>query len=325
VRYAWGNYGRTVARLFRSPYLRQIYNRYPTCVGSSPFRSPATLLVIPYIEHTFGCWHVEGGLYRMVESLAGLAAARGVELRTGARVVAVEHRGGAANGVRLSGGERIAADAVVMNGDAAALPELLGGSVPPLRERSLSAVVMLLGLGRRLAGLEQHNVFFTADCEREFHELFELRRFPSDPTVYVNVPTRVDGTLAPKAGECLFAMANAPGDSGVHWDGARTRQAYGRIMSRLEAGGIGAVEPLIAVRDVWTPRRLESAYLAPGGAIFGGSSHGWRNAFLRPANRHERYRGLYRVGGSSHPGGRTPMVLLSAAMTASAICTDFPK
>jgi phytoene dehydrogenase-like protein len=220
----------------------------------------------------------------MVESLTGLTAARGVELRTCARVVAVEHRGGAANGVRLSGGERIAADAVVMNGNAGALPELLGRSVPPLRERSLSAVVMLLGLGRRLAGLEQHNVFFTADCERELHELFELRRFPADPTVYVKLPTRVDGTLAPKGGECLFAMANAPDDSGGHWDGARTRQAYGRIMSRLEAGGAGVMEPLIEVRDVWTPRRLESAYLAPGGAILGGSSHGWRNAFLRPAN-----------------------------------------
>jgi phytoene dehydrogenase-like protein len=53
--------------------------------------------------------------------------------------------------------------------------------------------------------------------------------------------------------------------------------------------------------------------------IYGTHSHGWRRAFLRPPNRHPRVRGLYHVGGSSHPGGGTPTVLLSAKITSELI------
>src|ERR671913_392529 len=88
---AWGNYHSTVAAHFRSPHLRQMFGRYPTYVGSSPYSSPATLAVIPYIEYAYGGWHVEGGLYRIVESLVGLARGLGVEIHTGARVRAIEH------------------------------------------------------------------------------------------------------------------------------------------------------------------------------------------------------------------------------------------
>ena len=64
-------------------------------------------------------------------------------------------------------------------------------------------------------------------------------------------------------------------------------------------------------------RLIES--LPPGGAIYGTHSHGWRKAFLRPPNKDRQYRGLYYVGGSTHPGGGTPTVLLSAQITVDLI------
>lgn len=319
VRRAWGNYAAAVAHFFRSPYLRQVYNRYPTYVGSSPYACPATLLVIPYLEQEFGAWYVRGGLYRVVESLVALAAARGIDLRVGARVVAIERRGGRAVGVRLADGTAIAADAVVMNGDAATAPALLGerAAADP-GSRSLSGFVLLLGVRRRPA-LPHHTVLFSADYRAEFAELFDRRAFPWDPTVYISSPAATDASVAPAGGDALFVMANAPGNDDSAWSAARIEQARGRVMGRLAAAGI-EVEP--EAGDVWHPGRFQARYLAPGGAIYGTHSHGWRRAFLRPPNRDRRVAGLYYAGGSTHPGGGTPTVLMSAAIVAEMIDGD---
>jgi phytoene desaturase len=321
LRYGWGNYHRTVAAHFRSPHLRQLYDRYPTYVGSSPYASPATLAVIPYIEYAFGGWYVKGGLYRIVESLVELAKARGVELRLNAQVESIERNNGRVSGVRLADGECIKADVVVMNGDASHTPRLLGettsGALAPA-ERSMSGFVMLLGVGRRLPALAHHTVCFSADYRREFDELIVERRFPTDPTVYVNMPSHSDRRVAPTNGETLFVMANAPADAEA-WGELQIEEARRRVFARLRRSRLPEIESHIEVSDVWTPARIASRYAMPGGAIYGTHSHGWRHAFLRPPNRERRIKGFYRVGGSTHPGGGTPTVLLSAQITTDLI------
>ena len=324
LRRAWGGYHSTVAAHFRSPHLRQLFERYPTYVGSSPYRTPATLAVIPYIEYAYGGWHVEGGLYRVVESLVELARGLGVSLHTSARVRAIEHEGRRVRGVRLADGTRLEADVVVMNGDAALTDELLGvahGNGDGIRsrsERSLSGFVLLLGVRRKLEGLAHHTVYFSGDYRKEFSQLFDARRFPEDPTVYVCAPSRTDSGLAPAGCETLFVMANAPAVN-EPWAERQAEEARARVFERLSKGGFPDVSGNTVVSDVWTPDRFAREYLSPGGAIYGTHSHGWRRAFLRPPNRHARVGGLYHVGGSSHPGGGTPTVLLSAKITSELI------
>lgn len=319
LRFAWGNYDKAVRAHFRSPHLRQLFNRYPTYVGSSPFRSSATLLVIPFIEYAFGGWYVKGGLYRIVEALAGLARGLGVDLRANAAVERIETGGGRVRGVVLADGARIEADVVTMNGDASLIGRLLGGggaSELPPAQRSMSGFLSLLGTRNTLHGTHHHTVCFSADYAREFRQIFEEQRFPEDPTVYVNAPSRSDRGLTPGEGETLFVMANTPArDEG--WDEAATERAFARVQARLQASGFPALD--IALRDHWTPARIARAYRMPGGAIYGSDSHGWRRAFMRPANRQKAARGLYLVGGSSHPGGGTPTVLLSSRITAELI------
>ena len=317
LRHGWGNYHRTVESHFKSLYLRQMFDRYPTYVGSSPYRAPATLALIPYMEYAFGGYSVEGGLYRIVEGLLALARANGVELVSEARVVSVTRSGRKVTGVRLEDGETVPADVVVMNGDAGATDELLGEPKRP-REPSMSGFVMLLGLRRNLPGMQQHSIYFSADYAGEFSQIFEGNRFPDDPTVYVNAPSRGDRSLAPGDGETLFIMANAPATEDS-WDAAQICEARRRVFARLRRSGFPEIEQDIVVSDIWTPRRIADTYLMPGGSIYGAASHGWRNSFLRPANRSRRFSGLYRVGGSTHPGGGTPMVLLSAKITCESI------
>jgi diapolycopene oxygenase len=320
LRHGWGNYARTVASFFRSPLLRQIYNRYPTYVGSSPYRCPATLLVIPFLERELGAWYVQGGLYAIVESLVSLARLRGITLMTASQVVAIERENGRASGVRLHDGTQIPADAVIMNGDAATAPALVGKPAPiDARSRSLSGFVLLLGMRQRPLNLGHHTVFFSRDYRAEFEDLFARREFPREPTIYLSAPAASDPSVAPAGGEALFVMANAPPVS-KSWTPRSVESASKLVNARLASEGL---DPECAeVRDIWHPGRFASRYLAPGGAIYGTDSHGWKNAFFRPPNRSREIPGLYFVGGSTHPGGGTPTVLLSAKITSDLVVRD---
>lgn len=321
LRYGWGNYHETVAAHFKSPILRQLYNRYPTYVGSSPYSSPATLAVIPYLEFAFGGWHIKGGLYRLVESLIELANGLGIRLLTNACVERIEHNRGKVKGVRLSDGSSLDADVVVMNGDVSMMSSLLDDAKRKLREQkdhSLSGLVFLFGVRRKLPQISHHTVYFSSDYRQEFSQLFDERKFPADPTVYVCSPSRTDRSVAPDTGETLFIMANVPANENG-WNEVEIGKARESVFERLSKSGFPDIEPDIDVSDVWTPQRFANAYLMPGGAIYGINSHGWRNAFLRPPNKDSHLKGLYYVGGSTHPGGGTPTVLLSAEIVCKLI------
>ena len=322
LRFGWGNYDRTVRHFFRSPHLRQMFNRYITYVGSSPYHTPATLSVIPFVEYAFGGWHVKGGLYKIIEALAALGQKAGVELLTGARVSSITRRDGRARGVDLKGGKHLEADVVIMNGDASCTPQLLGTpGARPLAEgnRSMSGLIFLFALKKTMPDRPHHSVFFSADYAAEFRQLFDERRFPDDPTVYINMPSRTDRTITPGEGEVMFVMANAPANDGDAWDEPMVTSAYQRVMTRLKKAGYPDFQKEVVASAVWTPRKMAEQYSMPGGAIYGQTSHGWRGAFLRPPNKDRRVPGLYCVGGSTHPGGGTPTVLMSATITSNLI------
>jgi phytoene desaturase len=224
--------------------------------------------------------------------------------------------------VKLADGARLKADVVVMNGDASAANALLGApqfAGLPERERSMSGLVFLFGVKRSLPGLPHHSIYFSEDYRREFDQLFDERRHPADPTVYVNAPSRTDRSVVPGVGEALFVMSNAPANDHDAWDETAILEARKRVLRRLRQSGFPDIEQDIVVGDVWTPRRIARRYAMPGGAIYGTHSHGWRKAFFRPPNKDRRYGGLYYVGGSTHPGGGTPTVLLSAQITSALI------
>jgi phytoene desaturase len=178
---------------------------------------------------------------------------------------------------------------------------------------------MLFGIKCRLPDQAHHTVYFSSDYNKEFGELFDQRKFPDDPTVYVSMPSKSDRTVAPPNGDTLFIMANAPANDSDTWDMEKIASARQNVFQRLGKGGFPDIERDIVVSAMWTPRRIAESYDMPGGAIYGRHSHGWRNAFMRPPNKDRRYRGLYYVGGSTHPGGGTPTVLMSAHITSGLI------
>ena len=203
---------------FSDPRLRQLFGRYATYCGSSPFLAPATLMLVAHVERE-GVWIVEGGMARLAEALAELARARGAQLRFRQRVTRVVVEKGRAVGVETDEGERIPADAVIWNGDAAALGDGSGGpeasravAATPPAERSLSALTWAMTARVEGFPLVRHNVFFSRDYRAEFDDLFGHSRLPGGPTVYLCAQDRDEaaGPVEPHAEERLFCLVNAP-------------------------------------------------------------------------------------------------------------------
>ena len=312
---------RRAAKDFTDPRLRQWLGRYATYSGSSPFLAPATLACIPALEQMHGAWHLTGGVTRLADVLTATALGLGVEIRLGSDVDAVTVSNDAVTGVRLVDGEMIPAAVVVANVDASHLyGDLLHDAAATAKaaraSRSSSGFVLLIGVDGITPGLGHHNIAFSADYEREFRQLFVDGRPADDPTVYVCNSAAPDPTQAPSGCENWFVLVNAP--SGDHLDWAQLAEPVRERLLDTMAGHGWDVRSRARFVETITPADIAQRYRSPGGSIYGTSSNGRRAAFVRPGNRGPR-RGLYLVGGSSHPGGGLPMVARSARIVADLV------
>lgn len=319
-----------LAKFFKDERLRQLFGRYATYCGSSPFHAPGTLMLVAHVE-TMGVWSVEGGMGRLAAAFATLATNAGAVIRTGAHVEEIVVSGDRVTGVRLADGERIGCDAVVFNGDCAALGAgLLGRGVAgavaptPVSQRSLSAVT-LAGVARTSGfPLVRHNVFFSGNYAAEFDDILKRGRPPAEPTVYVCAQDRGgDGanTAADGAAERLLCLINAPatGDR-ASLTTKEIEQCRERIFSRLNRCGLRVIsQPQDMVTS--TPSDFHRRFPGTGGALYGQASHGWMASFQRAGSR-TKVRGLYLAGGSTHPGPGVPMSAQSGRLAAHCLIAD---
>jgi 1-hydroxycarotenoid 3,4-desaturase len=317
-----------LGRHFRDPRLRQLFGRYATYCGSSPFEATATLMLVAHVEQE-GVWVVEGGLHRLALALAALAERQGATFRYSQEAARVTVEGGRASGVVLDGGERLAAACVVVNADVAAVsagrfgPEA-ARAAPPAHPglRSLSAVTWHVAARTRGFPLSRHNVFFSRDYAGEFRDLFGHARLPAEPTVYVCAHDRGDGS-ADTAGEAerLMCLVNAPSTGDGHrFDAGELARCEEKTFLQLERCGL-TIQRRPEATLVTTPADFERMYPSTGGALYGAASHGWRASFRRPGCR-TSLPGLYLAGGSVHPGPGLPMAALSGRMAARALLAD---
>ncbi len=301
---------------FEDPRLRQLFGRYATYVGSSPWLAPATLMLIAHVEQS-GVWRVGGGMRAVALAMQGLGESQGAQFRFGEGVARILVAGGRASGVVLDSGEHLAADAVVFNGDTNALP-LLGAetAAPPTarRDRSLSAITWCIrGLTQGFP-LAHHTVFFGDPYDDEFDAIFRRRSITARPTVYVCAQDRGEDDTPPEA-ERLLVLINAPpdGDTGGPTAADHEARAFGLMQDcGLVIEGRGTTT---------TPAGFEALFPATGGALYGRANHGPMASFARPGAA-SRLPGLYLAGGSVHPGAGIPMAAMSGRLAAARLLED---
>ena len=315
-------------KYLRDPRLRMLLDRYATYSGSDPRKAPAALSTIPYVEQTFGSWHIGGGVHKLADALAARCEERKVDILLNSDVTRIVLDEGKVRSVELSDGSHLEADIVVSNADASHLyGDLVSGNradaaLRQLRKAtpSFSGFVMLLAIKGRTPDISHHNVWFPSDYNAEFDAVFKGRP-ATDPTIYACVPD--DPLMRPDADhESWFVLINAPrhghGKNEFDWSQTDFANNYADRMVELLAERGTDLRNRILWRELITPADLEARTRAPGGSIYGTSSNGMRAAFLRPANT-SPIEGLYLVGGSSHPGGGLPLVGMSAEIVAETI------
>ena len=317
---------------FSDPRLVTLVDRYATYSGSDPRRAPAALATIPYVEQTFGAYHVAGGLRELGRALYQRCLDLGVEFHFESSVEHV-HAEDRVSGITLTTGQFRAADIVVNNADATVLYDHLldehgqarcSADIKRLRKAvpSLSGFVMLLALDGTTPNLEHHNIFFPDNYDAEFDAIFGTHGKPQpvqDPTIYVCNPR--DSAMAPDGKESWFVLVNAPRHNpatGVDWSDPQLTIGYQTLVTNLLKKRGFDIDSRTLWRDTRTPASLANLTGAPGGSIYGTSSNSLKAAFLRPRNV-TPIKGLYLVGGSAHPGGGLPLVAMSAEIVASHI------
>jgi 1-hydroxycarotenoid 3,4-desaturase len=316
---------RSLGRQFKDERLQQLFARYATYCGSSPWEAPATLMLIAQVELD-GVWSVQGGIHTLAKNLETLARKRGVTFRYNTWCDKIHTQSNRVSGVTLRDGETLACQHIVFNGDASALRQGLLGeeattSVPSKNNtRSLSAVTWSVHARTSGFALDRHNVFFQNDYAQEFKSIFGAAKLPDKPTVYVCAQDR--GTQATITGkERLLCLINAPAVG----DGRRLTQemiqaCQTQTFSLLQDFGLkvhAGPEDLICN----TPMSFHQRFPGTGGALYGQATHGWMAAFARPNSR-SQLPGLYLAGGSVHPGPGMPMAALSGRMAAEALMGD---
>jgi phytoene desaturase len=317
------------ASFFQDVKTIQLFDRYATYNGSNPYKAPATLNIIPHVEYNMGSFIAMQGIYSVTEALCKLAMEVGVKIHTKQHVESILHKDGKIKGISLSA-EKLSYDLVVSNVDASVTyNKLLNDTTSKNAKRynrlepSSSALVFYWGMNYK-SNLGVHNIIFSSDYKKEFNEIFSGNICPEDPTIYIYISSKFRNDDAPSGMENWFVMINAPYDKNQDWS-VETDKSMERIIKKIGKTLGSDIKSKIRCESILTPPEIERRTSSSRGSLYGISSNSRSAAFLRQSNRSKQHRGLYFCGGSVHPGGGIPLVLLSGKLTAAAIAKDLTK
>lgn len=295
-------------------------------MGLSPFEAPATFSLMPYTELAHGVWYPKGGMYRIVEVLMETARQSGVEFVFGETVNRIDINCRNAQGVILEDDHRIEADAIVANAD---LPYVYKSLLPEddlanrlvRKEFSCSVISFFWGLDKEIKTLAPHTLFLADDYRENFQSINEQLTLPDNPSLYIHAPTRLDASMAPQGEDTLIAIVPVghldeidPQD----WDRIQD-EAREAVFRKLALLGINDLEEHIKFETCFTPLSWRKRYNLVKGATHGLSHNLTQLGYFRPKNRHPRYKNLYFVGASTHPGTGVPTALVSARLVAERV------
>ena len=310
------------AAQLKEPHLVQMYDRYATYNGSSPYQTPGIMTLVQHLEQEFGTFVPDGGMEQITLSLFELAKRKGVSFHLGEKVSQILVENGKATGIKTKN-HTLLADIVLSNMDVfPTYKNLLKGIKAPQRilsqERSSSAVIFYWGINKIFDQLDLHNIFFSQDYKSEFEAIFNQKKPSEDFTVYVNITSKDIPSDAPKGAENWFVMINTPADQGQDWNQIKN-ELRKKTIAKLNRILKVDMDSLIQEEEVLTPPMIEHKTSSHLGALYGSSSNDKMAAFLRHPNFSSKIKNLYFCGGSVHPGGGIPLCLLSAKIATDLI------
>lgn len=314
---------------FEDERLRLAFTFQAKYLGMSPWKCPALFSILAFTEYEFGIYHVQGGLCKISEAMAKVIEEEGGTIRLGAQVDEILQEGKRMTGVKLTSGEVIAADDVVVNADfAQAMTTLLNGaSVTPERMKrkafSCSTFMLYLGVDKLYSEEPHHHVLFADDYQQNVRDIQGERTVSEDMSIYIRNSSITDPLVAPKGHSALYILV--PTVNRRHdqdWDAFK--QAYrDKIIARIEEKtSMKDLSQHIVAEEILTPANWQEDGVFLG-ATFNLSHHLGQMLYLRPHNRYQGFENCFLVGGGTHPGSGLPTIYESARISTNLICDQY--
>ena len=308
-------------KYLNSEKLIQIFDRYATYNGSSPYKTPGMMSMIPHLEQNIGTFFPKGGMRSLVDALYQLALKLKVDFNFNSEVNSFNVENSSISSIVVND-VPVKADLFISNMDVAlTYKKLLKDNKTfkseTAKERTSSGVVFYWGINKVFEDLDLHNIFFSSDYHHEFNQIFEHDEFPEDPTIYVNITCKHELIDAPEGKENWFVMVNVP--SSFNYSNEEIELLKNRVLIKLSKLLKVELSPLILTEEILHPKKIKNNTNAYLGALYGTASNSVISAFNRHSNFSTRYKNLYFVGGTVHPGGGIPLCLNSAKIVVDSL------
>ncbi|MFE9174802.1 phytoene desaturase [Streptomyces sp. NPDC007126] len=319
----FGRLDRRIGRFLSDERLRRVFSFQALYAGVAPARALAAYAVVAYMDTVAGVWFPRGGMHALPRAMADAAADAGADLRWGAEVDTLERSAGRVRAVRLSSGERVPCDAVVLTCELPAAYRLLGRTPrrPARLCHSPSAVILHAGTDRTWPQLAHHTISFGAAWERTFDELTRRGELMSDPSLLITRPTTHDPELAPPGRHLHYVLAPCPnttvGPSAATWRdlGPRYRD---RLAGELERRGLDGFAESIEEELLVTPLDWTAQGHAAGSPFSVAHTFAQTGPF-RPRNLVREVENVVLAGCGTTPGVGVPTVLISGKLAAARV------
>ncbi|MEI7443961.1 MAG: phytoene desaturase [Burkholderiales bacterium] len=318
---AWRSIHAVASKYLRDPRLRIVFSFHPLLIGGNPFSVTCAYSLIQPLERLHGVHWAMGGTGALARGLVNLIEGQGSTIRYRSTVERIVVEAGRARGVVLEGGERIDADIVVSNADAAwtyrnlVAPEHRRTWTNAKIERShysMSLFVWYFGTKRRFEDVPHHMLVLGPRYKALLSDIFSKKVLADDFSLYLHRPTATDPSVAPAGHDAFYVLSPVPHlDSGTDW-AARGDAYRDAIAKALEATVLPGLRDEIVTSFYTTPQDFHDRLLSFKGAAFGFEPRLTQSAWFRPHNRSEDVEGLFMVGAGNHPGAGIPGVLSSA-------------
>ncbi|HRN25029.1 MAG TPA: phytoene desaturase family protein [Ignavibacteriaceae bacterium] len=315
---------------FKDKRLVQLFNRYATYNGSNPYLAPATLNIIPHVEYNQGSFIPNGGIYSISKALRKLAEKKGVNIFLNQKVEEIVLNDNEAKGIKVNNVIRYY-DKIISNADVNYTFKILiknfnskEASRFTKKDPSFSGLVFYWGINKEFRELETHNILFAKNYKREFDDLFINKTIHSDPTIYIYISSKLNNEDAPKGKENWFVMVNAPHIQNQNWED-EIKNARTNIINKINSFLNTNIEQFIEFEKVMSPVDIQNKTGSYRGSIYGISSNDKFAAFMRQSNKSKTVKNLYFCGGSAHPGGGIPLVILSGKIVSDIIKKEYHK
>lgn len=325
-----------IGNYFKDERLKAAFTFQNMYLGLSPFDAPATYSLLQYTELAEGVWYPMGGIFAAIQAMTKIAENLGVEFIYNAPVKTLNvhktsSRTQKIQSVTLEDGRELSADVFIGNAD---LPYIYKELLPADPEANsldkklytCSAIMFYWGVDKPYPAIQHHNIFLGKDYKASFDQIFKNYSLPESPSFYVHAPTRTDPSAAPAGQDTLFILVpvgHLSERTKQDWE-EMVEKARETVFARLQKDmGISDLREHIKFETTYTPLDWKNRFNLDKGSAFGLSHNFWQVGYLRPQNRHKRYKNLYFAGASTHPGTGLPIVLLSAKLTTERILKEF--